>query len=402
MNEIGKAIAIVLCFAAGAGCADEAAAPADEPPAATTAELGARRYHVFKLRGNGGASNGNSINDLAWAAGTALNADGTRVEAALWVLGFKIPLGTLGGPHSAVLWPVKNVRGIISGVSETADDDPRQENWSCAAFFPADSVKKVCRGFVWEGGRMRGLAPFPGGTHSFATGTNNHGHTVGWAENGVEDDSCVAPQQLRFRAALWRRDGAITELPPLAGDPTSAATALNDRGQVVGISGICGTAVGRRSARAAVLWQDGVPQDIGNLGGVAWNTPMAINGGGEVVGFANAPGTVPEDRPNFRAFYWSSATGVRALGELNDGDTSQATGLNDRGQIVGLSCGESCRAVMWSRDGDIVDLNDHVRLPPGDFLSLAGDINDFGVITGEYTRADGSTTAYIAIPSLGH
>ncbi|MGH3039641.1 MAG: hypothetical protein ACRDLZ_09620, partial [Gaiellaceae bacterium] len=73
------------------------------------------------------------------------------------------------------------------------------------------------------------------------------------------------------------RNGHPQELSPLPGDTVSAATALNDRGQVVGISGICDQAAGRFSAIHSVLWDDGVPTDIGDLGGVAWNTPMAIN-----------------------------------------------------------------------------------------------------------------------------
>src|SRR5262249_60383562 len=82
--------------------------------------------------------------------------------------------------------------------------------------------------------------------------------------------------------------GEIRELPPLPGDTASAATALNDRGQVVGISGICDRAVGRFSAIHDVLWQDGKPIDIGSLGGVAWNKPMAITEQGDVDGIAYA------------------------------------------------------------------------------------------------------------------
>src|SRR5216683_7649126 len=84
---------------------------------------------------------------------------------------------------------------------------------------------------------------------------------------------------------------SVQELPPLPGDSTSAATAINDLGQVVGISGDCFVAVGYSSARHAVLWQNGVPMDLGNIGGDAWNTPTEINNHGTIIGFANtAPG----------------------------------------------------------------------------------------------------------------
>ena len=80
----------------------------------------------------------------------------------------------------------------------------------------------------------------------------------------------------------------MQELPPLPGDSTSTANAINDLGQVVGISGACGVAIGDVSAAHAVLWENGVPIDLGNLGGHTWNTPAAINNHGTVVGFGPA------------------------------------------------------------------------------------------------------------------
>ena len=61
-----------------------------------------------------------------------------------------------------------------------------------------------CLGFVWEDGVMRPL-PTLGGTNGFATGANNKGQIVGWAENTVHDPTCVAPQVLQFRAVVWGR-----------------------------------------------------------------------------------------------------------------------------------------------------------------------------------------------------
>ena len=91
---------------------------------------------------------------------------------------------------------------------------------------------------------MRAL-PTLGGNNGFATGANNRGQVVGWAENAVQDPTCVPPQVLQFRAVIWGpEDDQIQELLPLPGDTSSAATAINNRGQVVGISGICDQAVG--------------------------------------------------------------------------------------------------------------------------------------------------------------
>lgn len=209
-------------------------------------------------------------------------------RAVLWRDGEAIELGTLGGPNSNVPWAGLNNRGMVAGISAVPEPDPLGEEWSCAAFYPT-VTGHGCLGFVWESGTMRFL-PTLGGNNSFATGINSRGQVVGWAENDVEDPSCTDTQVLQFRATLWEAGGEdieITELPPLGDDTSSAATAINEGGQVVGVSGICDQAVGRFSAMHAVLWDGGEPIDLGNIGSMTWNTPMAINERSEVVGFAN-------------------------------------------------------------------------------------------------------------------
>jgi uncharacterized membrane protein len=179
---------------------------------------------------------------------------------------------------------------MVVGVAETDDLDPRGELWSCSAFFPR-STGHVCRGFVWERGEMRAL-PTHGGTHGFAVTANNRRQVVGWAETAVADPTCNGRRQaLGFIGAIWdtRHGDRIHKLPPLAGDTASTGNAINDRGQVAGISGICDQAVGRFSARRMALWENGVPTEIESFGAAAWNTPMAINGKGVVVGSPTPP-----------------------------------------------------------------------------------------------------------------
>jgi probable HAF family extracellular repeat protein len=195
----------------------------------------------------------------------------------------------------------------------------------------------------------------------------------------------------------------MTELEPLQGDTSSAATAINDRGQVVGISGICDVAVGRFSAAHAVLWEDGEVIDIGNLGGVAWNTPMAINNHGEVVGFSNYSAE-DEGAFNARAFYWSEETGIQDLGTLPGDAISQALSINDRGQVVGQSCTadfSTCRAFLWE-DGVMLDLNALIGFGYDDHLYFANDINERGMITGQAVDAgSGDSVAFLAVPLPG-
>jgi probable HAF family extracellular repeat protein len=307
------------------------------------------------------------------------------------VIGQQIDLGTLGAGanlSSTVQWPVKNDLGLISGISLTDQLDPNKEGWSCGFFLPNPNFN-VCRGFVWDPatGKMRALGTL-GGTNGFATGTNNLGQTVGWAENNVRDASCVAPQVLQFRPVVWgpARD-EILELPLVDGDSDGAATAVNDRGQIVGISGACGIAVGGVTALHAVLWDNGAITNIVNPNGAPyWNTPMMINERGDVVGFAGVPG---DAAGNFTPpFLWTKSGGFVFLPLLQGDIAGVATSINNRGQVVGYSnnAGGNFHAWIW-QNGVTANLNDLIE--PGSDLTgpveLAFDINDRGEITGTTT-----------------
>jgi len=367
--------------------------------------LAAQTYNVTRLEGLGGDAAANSINDRGWIAGAANKTGNGISHAALWVNGEDpIDLGALGGPdsNSAVAWPVKSSNGLIVGISDTADDNPLGEAFSCWPFFaPFTPNGKICKGFRWEKGVMTPLPPFPGGYDSYATAANNRGQIVGWAENGVHDSTCdPAFQVLQFRAVIWGPKVEMRELPPLPGDHTSAATAINDKGQVVGISGACGIAVGGVSAAHAVLWENGKPINIGDLGGHTWNTPTAINNDGTVVGFS-----LPADQEGtrfFKAFVWTRDAGIKKLDEFAGDVRSAAFGINDDGQIVGFSktAGGVVRAVLWQNgNAGIQNLNDLV--PAGSlYLVIAGDINNDGVIAGAaFDPTTDESPGFAATPS---
>ncbi len=279
------------------------------------------RYQVSSLPGLGGTSSGgNSINNQTWVAGYSRLTDNLSRHAALWRSGLLSDLGTLGGPNSSVTWNVKNTQGIIVGISQTADPEPNGELWSSFNFYgPPYRSGFINLGFVWEQalGQMRGLPNFPGGNNGFATGANNLRQVVGWAENGFHDDACVSPQVLQFRPAMWTLGppDQIQDLPLIAGDSSGAATAINDNGQIVGISGICDKAEGRRTAKHAVLWENGTVTDIyPDALAPWWNTPTAINQRGDVVGFAGDPAFVEGDIVH--AFMWTREDGIRQLKPL--------------------------------------------------------------------------------------
>lgn len=361
----------------------------------------APRYRVTNLASLGGTrSLANSVNNAGMVAGYSnLPGDQSR-HAVVWLNGTQTDLGTLGGPNSNVAWPVKSNTGMLVGIAQTATPDPLGEAWSCSAFFPAATgTGFTCLGFVWKAGSMRAL-PTLGGNNGYATGANNRGQVVGWAENDVHDSTCTPPQVLQFRAVVWGPGAQqIRELGPLPGDTSSAATATNDRGQVVGISGTCDQAVGRRTGAHAVLWENGKPTDLGNLGSTTWNTPAAINQRGDVVGFDNTPaGTA--DAPAFHAFLWTRRDGIRDLGTLPGDATSQASAINEQRQVVGVSCNASnfCRAFLW-QNGVMIDLNTLVGPGYTDLLAVAQDINDRGEIVGRTaTTPTNERFAFLATP----
>jgi probable HAF family extracellular repeat protein len=376
--------------------------------AAQTNAKSKTHYQISILPDVGGTSSGgNSINNLNWVAGYSRFPDKNR-HAALWRNGLLTDLNTLGGPNSSVTWNVKNTAGILVGISQTLTPEPLGESWSSANFYSApNNVGYINLGFVWQNNQMRGLPNFPGGNNGFATGANNLGQVVGWAENGVHDPTCCCTQVLQFRPAMWTLGppDQIHELPLISGDSSGAATAINDNGQIVGISGICDQAVGRHTARHAVLWENGSVTDIyPDAPAPWWNTPTAINQHGDVAGFAGDPSDV-EANSILHAFMWTREDGIRPLKPLK-GRTpqhvdSEAYGINERGQVVGVSCDagkNDCRAVVWDHGAYPTDLNDAKGGAPA-FLAIAKDINDKGEITGRgVDLATGSLIAFLAVP----
>jgi probable HAF family extracellular repeat protein len=355
------------------------------------------KYQVTILSSSG--ASGNSIDNSGVVAGSYTLAD-KSVHASVWAFGAQIDLRTLGsgaGLSSLVQWPVKNYLGIVSGISLTDQIDPNHEGWSCGFFLPNANFN-VCLGFVWNpsSGRMRAL-PTLGGTNGFATGTNDLGETVGWAENTLHDPSCIAPQVLQFRPVVWGPGREqIRELPLIEGDGSGAATAINDRGQIVGISGACGIAVGGVSAAHAVLWENGAAIEIVNPNHARyWNTPMMINERGDVVGFAGVPN---DPGGNFTPPFMWTRNGGMVLLPLPAGDIAGvAASINDRRQIVGYSNDAKLNFHPWVwQHGTTTNLNDLIL--PGSGLTgpvlLALDVNDRGEITGTTT----SGQAFIAIP----
>jgi probable HAF family extracellular repeat protein len=339
-------ILFVMALLAVQACTESP--PAQSPLTTSAAVEPAVTYIVDTLPTLGGRLNRPSgINNDGAVAGFANLPGDTIRHAVLWREGVATDLLTLGGENSNVQWPGISNSGLIAGIFEIDEPDTLNESWSCTAFFPRNTGKR-CRGFIWSNGTMSPL-PTLGGDQGFAAGVNSRGQVVGWAETPVVDPTCNSPQVLQFRATLWdTRKGQTIELPPYPGDSTSAATAINEQGQVVGISGECDIAVGQRSARIAVLWENGTVTPIGGLGGEFWHTPMDLNEVGQVVGFSNPSGVLGIDfRPH--AFSWTRDGGIVDLGTLLDDSTSQALASTSRARSSAYPAGRGATGRSCSR-----------------------------------------------------
>ena len=366
------------------------------------------RYNVTDLGTLGGAySFAYAINNSGMVAGgaaTPAQSDFISQTAFLWYGGQQINLGTLDGPACpgcSSEGSAASANGTVAMISETATIDPNGED------FCEFGTHRQCLAAAWKNGKVNALPTLSGGNNSSAYWVNNRGELVGVSEIGTSDTDCATPFQVRrFEAVKWSPNGEATPLPPLQGDTVSFAFSNNDRGQVVGFSGLCSNVTLPPflppQAPHAVLWEtDGSPHELGNPpGGAGDNVATSINNRGQaVVNSVMLDGTL-------HAFLWTNGV-PQDLGTYPEGAIATVTPccgvINDRGQIVGFSVDASfnMRALLWENNVAI-DLNSLIPSDSPWYLLSANSMNDAGEIVGTAVNINTfEVHAFLATPIAG-
>jgi probable HAF family extracellular repeat protein len=320
----------------------------------------------------------------------------------------------LGGPNS-VAYGV-NILGQAVGQADTRTPDPNGEDFCGSTALGLTHSGNTCVPFQWQNGTMVELPRLRNragteGNNGIATQNNNFGMVAGTAENGEVDSTCpgasVSPQTIQFKPVIWTKpfplsQAQLQELPTVNSDPDGIAYAINDLGQAVGASGPCGPFntlfQNNLTAIHAVLWQNNKAIDLGNLGGDGRFFGIfaeGLNDHGQVVGVSDTTGD-----QSFHAFLWQQGH-IKDLGTLPGDAFSDAVTIGNNGMVLGISLDANFnpRAVLW-RNGIATDMNTLVPQDTALSLKSACSINDKGEIIGfaALKSNPNESHGYLAIP----
>jgi probable HAF family extracellular repeat protein len=296
--------------------------------------------------------------------------------ATVWDHGRIKSLGTFGGGNSIAI--AADDRNFVMGAAENGVPDTLR--------FPGfDGVSQI-RGFGWSGGKIFDLGDL-GGPGTFPSDMNNFGQIVGNSLTASLPGPFGVGPTAPF---LWER-GRMQNLGSLGGS-LGWANAINNRGQVVGGSNLAGDQTAH-----PFLWERGKMQDLGTLGG-DFGFANWLNEVGDVIGSSTTVGNA-----NLHGFLWSHGT-MTDLGTIGSDNSSNAFGINNRGQVIGQSWFwdghqvTASHAFLYDRGGPMLDLNTLVSNPTELYLTEANYISDRGWIAANGVLPNGDLRAAILIP----
>ncbi len=316
-----------------------------------------------------------SVAVLSAAMAMAMAAGGARAAEG-WTL---VDLGTLGGPesHAAAV----SDSGLVAGCADTASG---------------------VHAFVWRDGTMQdlGTATDSGAGNSCALAVNDAGIVAGRSGSGevvvwngtavthlgvqgdvggINDAGTVVGSysQGGTTHAFMYRGGALTDLSdPAAPNAASAARAINAHGQVAGTSN-----------GHAFLYDNGARRDLGTLGGGS-SSGAGIDDRGDVVGMSFDATSQP------RPFVFDGAMHALAGAPSYSG----AVAINNAVQVIGSGEG----VYGW-----LVDNGQYTQLSKLPAVTSKGwthleptGINDRGWIVGTGTDANGNLRAFLLMADV--
>ena len=222
-----------------------------------------------------------------------------------------VDLGTLPGYLFSYGGPI-NERGQVAGSAYGA---------------PADA--NLLRAFRFSDGvGMQDLGTLGRGSSAF--GINNADKVVGSSETpATPSGDFWNPGHAFVYTSRQGMQDLNNLIDPSQGWELRRASAINDRGQIVGYGA-------RNAAIRAFRYSHEHVQDLGTFPGGGFSYALALNNRGDVVGAAylDASGV-----GNFRAMLYTNHRGIQNLNDLIDPSLGwilrEATGINERGQIVG-------------------------------------------------------------------
>ena len=214
------------------------------------------------------------------------------------------------------------------------------------------------------------LGTLPGAAVSGASGINNRGDVVGLS----------GPVRIDLRHVFLYRNGVMTDLGQFGLIGSHIGPVLSDKGQVTGVLQFGTQTSGPGRRLHAFLYDAGGMHDLGTPLGAPVNMGEGINSHGQIVGDAlmNRP-MVGGYRDH--AFLTGGGRSMD-IGVLPGCTSATPTGINAAGQIVGYSerqNGVGQQAFLYdSRTRKMTAL----ATPPGCIGSLAYGINDRGQVIG--------------------
>jgi probable HAF family extracellular repeat protein len=336
------------------------------------------------------------ISDSGWVSGGA--GVGAAEHAVLWHSGQRIDIGDSGLGGNSIAFGANESGQSVGEAEDTSEDLSTTEDFCGFHAMGYSTSPTPCVPFIWSDGKMVPLRTL-GGVNGVANQINSWGAIAGYAENRIKDPGCPKPQEYEFKPVIWLQDWILPL--PTGREPEGVAFSINEWGQVAGSSGTCAafnpSFLFNFQPVHALLWQDGEAINLGTLGGALNNFAHDVNNRGEVVVGSDLTG----DQTS-HAFLWTPKTGkMKDLGTVSGDVWSAGLGINDAGEIVGVSINADFTVLhaFVRQNGVLVDLNTLVAGTTSLSLETACSINSAGEIIGFASdQKTGDTHAYLAKP----